>query len=63
VLIPGRVETMRDRDLEAMLRVNLYGALHVMQAATRRMRERSAGHVVNIGSLAGRRGLSPNGGY
>lgn len=63
VLIPGPVETLRDADLESMLRVNLYGALHVMQAATRRMRARSAGHIVNVGSLAGRRGLSPIGGY
>jgi NAD(P)-dependent dehydrogenase (short-subunit alcohol dehydrogenase family) len=63
VLIPGLVETLRDADLEKMLRVNLYGALHVMQSATRRMRERGAGHVVNIGSLAGRRGFSPIGGY
>jgi uncharacterized protein len=63
VMIPGRVETLRDRDLEAMLRVNLYGALHVLQSATRRMRERSTGHIVNVASLAGRRGISPIGGY
>jgi NAD(P)-dependent dehydrogenase (short-subunit alcohol dehydrogenase family) len=47
-----------------MLDVNLFGALHVMQAAVRQMRRQAdGGHIVNVASLAGRRGYSPLGGY
>jgi len=63
VLIPSKVEDLRDVDLHKMLDVNLFGALHVMQAAVRVMREQGHGHIVNVGSLAGRRGFSPLGGY
>jgi hypothetical protein len=50
-------------DLEAMLRVNLFGALFVMQEAVRCMLAQNDGVVVNVASLAGRRGMSPLGGY
>jgi uncharacterized protein len=63
VVIPGRVANLRARDLQAMLDVNLFGALHVMKEAVRRMRAGSGGHIVNVASLAGRRGFSPLGGY
>ena len=46
-----------------MLGVNLFGALHVMQQAVRVMRRQGHGHIVNVASLAGRRGFSPLGGY
>jgi len=46
-----------------MLDVNLIGALHVMQEAVKVMRQQGRGHIVNVGSLAGRRGFSPLGGY
>jgi len=54
---------MRTADLQRMLDVNLVGALHVMQEAVRVMRRQGRGHIVNVGSLAGRRGFSPLGGY
>lgn len=63
VLIPAEVATMKDADLHSMLDVNLFGALHVMQEAVRVMRKQGRGHIVNVASLAGRRGLSPLGGY
>jgi uncharacterized protein len=63
MVIPGRVANLRARDLQAMLDVNLFGALYVMQEAVRRMRAGAGGHIVNVGSLAGRRGYSPLGGY
>ena len=47
-----------------MLDVNLFGALHVMQAAVKQMQQQgTGGHIVNVASLAGRRGFSPLGGY
>jgi NAD(P)-dependent dehydrogenase (short-subunit alcohol dehydrogenase family) len=64
VLIPAPVTEMAPADLQRMLDVNLFGALHVMQAAVRQMRRQpEGGHIVNVASLAGRRGFSPLGGY
>jgi len=63
VLIPSEVATMRGADLQAMLDVNLFGALYVMQQAVKLMRAQGRGHIVNVASLAGRRGFSPVGGY
>lgn len=63
VLIPANVVDMRTADLQRMLDVNLIGALHVMQEAVKVMRRQGRGHIVNVGSLAGRRGFSPLGGY
>jgi NAD(P)-dependent dehydrogenase (short-subunit alcohol dehydrogenase family) len=63
VLIPSPVVDMARADLEAMLRVNVFGALFVMQEAVRCMRRQRGGTIVNVSSLAGRRGYSPLGGY
>jgi NAD(P)-dependent dehydrogenase (short-subunit alcohol dehydrogenase family) len=63
VLIPAPVVDLRTADLQRMLDVNLIGALHVMQEAVKVMRKQGRGHIVNVGSLAGRRGFSPVGGY
>jgi NAD(P)-dependent dehydrogenase (short-subunit alcohol dehydrogenase family) len=63
VLIPAKVVDLRGADLQRMLDVNLFGALHVMQEAVKVMRKQGRGHIVNVGSLAGRRGFSPLGGY
>ena len=63
VMIPSKVEDIREADLKAMLDVNLFGALHVMQQAVKVMRSQGHGHIVNVASLAGRRGFSPLGGY
>jgi len=63
VLIPAKVVDLRTSDLQRMLDVNLIGALHVMQEAVKVMRRQGSGHIVNVASLAGRRGFSPLGGY
>jgi len=64
VLLPAQVVDMDPADLQRMLDVNLFGALHVMQAAVKQMQQQeSGGHIVNVASLAGRRGFSPLGGY
>lgn len=63
VMIPSPVVELRTADLRRMLDVNLIGALHVMQEAVKVMRGQGYGHIVNVGSLAGRRGFSPIGGY
>ena len=63
VMIPGQVEKLKLADLEKMMSVNVYGALNAMQAAIPVVRRQGAGNIINIASLAGRRGMSPLGGY
>jgi len=63
ILRPAQVVDIEPADLEAMLRVNLFGALYVMQEAVPRMRAQDDGVIVNVASLGGRRGVSPIGGY
>jgi meso-butanediol dehydrogenase/(S,S)-butanediol dehydrogenase/diacetyl reductase len=63
ILRPAPVTALTAEDLDAMLRVNLFGALWVMQAAVARMHAESGGTIVNVASLAGRRGITPLGGY
>jgi len=63
VLIPAPVPDIDPGDLDAMLRVNLFGALYVMQESLGIMRTQQAGSIVNIGSLASRRGVPELGGY
>ena len=62
ILLPARVAELRPADLDAMLRVNLFGALHCTQAVLPAMAERG-GSIVNVASLGGRRGVTPIGGY
>jgi NAD(P)-dependent dehydrogenase (short-subunit alcohol dehydrogenase family) len=62
LLLPALVTAQRAEDLEAMFRVNVFGALFVMQEAVARMRDHG-GAIVNVASLAGRRAVSPIGGY
>jgi NADP-dependent 3-hydroxy acid dehydrogenase YdfG len=63
LLIADAVEQMRPEDLEKMMGVNVFGALNAMQAVLPLMRAARSGNIVNISSLAGRRGMSPLGGY
>ena len=63
VLRPAPVTEIATADLEAMLRVNLFGALFVMQEAVPLMLAQGGGSIVNVASLAGRRGVTPLGGY
>lgn len=63
ILIPGPVAQMPPENLERMLRVNVLGILHSMQAVLPAMKAAARGSIVNIASLAGRRGIPPLGGY
>jgi uncharacterized protein len=63
VLKPAPVARIRAADLDAMLRVNLYGPLFMTQAALPTLLRHAGGSIVNVASLAGRRGLTPLGGY
>jgi short-subunit dehydrogenase len=62
-IVPGPVAQLKAKDLEAMVRVNVFGALFMMQAVLPVMRSQRRGTIINIASLAGRRGVTPLGGY
>lgn len=63
IMESGPVESMDVMALRRMLDVNLVGTLNTMQAVIPSMRAAGAGNIVNIASLAGRRGMPPLGGY
>ena len=64
VLLPSPVTELPAAELRAMLQVNVFGALFVMQEAVALMRgQEDGGCIVNVASLAGRRGIPPLGGY
>jgi NAD(P)-dependent dehydrogenase (short-subunit alcohol dehydrogenase family) len=63
ILLPSPVLELTAADFEAMLRVNVFGALFMMQAVLPAMQERKRGTIINVASLAGRRGITPLGGY
>ena len=63
VLTAAPVERLAAVDLEKMLRVNVFGTLFMMQAVLPLMREQRSGSIINVASLAGRRGITPLGGY
>ena len=63
LLRPAPVARIEAADLAAMLRVNLYGALFMTQAALPILLQHPGGSIINVASLAGRRGLTPLGGY
>lgn len=49
--------------LEAEFRVNVFGAFYAIEAVIPSMRERGAGHIVAISSLASYRGMPSGAGY
>jgi len=50
-------------DLREMMNVNYFGVVHMIQAALPYMRAQGAGHIVNIGSIAGQRAEATLAGY
>jgi uncharacterized protein len=63
ILQSAAIEKMDPGDLQRMFDVNVLGTLHAIQAVIPSMRQAGSGTIVNIGSLAGRRGMPPLGGY
>jgi NAD(P)-dependent dehydrogenase (short-subunit alcohol dehydrogenase family) len=59
----GAVEELAPAEMLAQLDVNLLGPLHVVQAALPRMRERRAGHIIQISTIGGLVAFPLLGGY
>ncbi len=49
----GLLMTMKDKDFEDVLRVNLFGTYNCTKAAIRQMIKRRGGRIVNISSISG----------
>lgn len=63
VLIPSLFSEARVEDLRRMMDVNFFGAVHVTHAALPIMQDAGFGNIVNIASIAGRRGGTTLSGY
>jgi NADP-dependent 3-hydroxy acid dehydrogenase YdfG len=63
VTIPAKVEDARLEDLREMMNINYFGVVHMVQAVLPHMKAQNFGHIVNIGSIAGRRGEYTLAGY
>jgi short-subunit dehydrogenase len=59
--IPGQISTEEDGTLEKMLNANLYSAYHVTRGLIGMMKEKKAGHIFNMCSIASFMAY-PNGG-
>jgi len=59
----GPLELLSDRQIRAQYETNVFGLLAVTRAFVPRMRERRAGRIVNIGSVAGSLALPFLGAY
>ncbi len=54
---------LEDEDWDEVLDVNLKGAFQCSQAVIRSMQKRRTGHIINIGSYAGKNGAHGQGAY
>ena len=63
VLIPSPFRTARLEDLRRMMDINFFGAVHTTQAVLPIMERHGHGNIVNISSIAGRRGGITLAGY
>jgi len=63
VSIPAKISEMNVADLRRMMDINFFGTVHATQAVLSTMQKAGRGNIVNVASLAGRRGVSPLGAY
>jgi len=63
VLIPSLFRSARLEDLRRMMDINFFGAIHTTQAVLPIMEKQRRGNIVNISSIAGRRGGITLAGY
>lgn len=49
----AKVGEIRAEDLDAMLETNVRGLIYMSQLFVREFKQRNAGHIINIGSVAG----------
>lgn len=57
------VEETRPEDMEEILRVNFFGAFYAIRVALPIMRQQRRGHIINVSSIIGKRGVPVCGAY
>ena len=62
-MIPGRFYTSHVEDFRRMMEVNFFGAVNMIKAALPAMLNARRGNIVNVASVAGRRGGATLSGY
>ncbi len=60
---PTLLEPMNVPDMEEMIRVNLFGVIHAIEAVLPAMLQRCQGHIAALSSLAAYKGFPGQGGY
>lgn len=63
VLGVERVGDIADADYESMFQVNVFGLIAITQLLIKDFKARNAGHIINIGSIAGREPYAGGGIY
>lgn len=61
--IPGEISTEPDGTLESMIHANLYSAYYTTRGLVQEMKERKAGHIFNVCSIASIKAYSNGGSY
>jgi short-subunit dehydrogenase len=61
--VPSGAVEMNVPDVEAMMRVNFFGAVYAIEAVLPGMIARGSGHIVGVSSLAAYKGLPGSAGY
>ena len=56
VTIPAKIENAQLEDLWAIMDINYFGVVHMVQATLPVMKTPDLAHIVKIGSIAGHRG-------
>ena len=63
VFLPGQVHLEEEGNLELMIETNLYSAYYLTRALIKEMKERKAGHIFTVGSIAGVQAYENGGSY
>jgi len=63
ICLLGAIEETSAEQVESLYRTNVFGLLNVTRAVLPSMRQRRAGHIMNISSVAGYRGYAGFGIY
>ncbi len=61
--VPGSISTEPEGTLESMIEANLYSAYHCTRGLVQKMKDRKAGHIFNICSIASIKAYSNGGSY
>ncbi|MCH9614694.1 MAG: 3-oxoacyl-[acyl-carrier-protein] reductase FabG [Chlamydiia bacterium] len=62
-ILHTQTSSISSEDLRSLIEINLFGSIYFMQAIAPIMQKQQSGYIFNIGSRAGKNGVSSLGGY